>query len=369
MSSSNSEILHPRGNEMMLPHGGLPERHSPYLTKLIMETGGPFGPIGLQYRAQPELERLHFIDGSRDPLMEDMHEISEAPGLVYKYKAQFDEQGKIIHNGRALWTITRFCAAYCRFCTRGREVGIPADMESARTSALSHIPILSDEQIEKTLDYIQNEPGLNEIILSGGDPLTIVPEKLHYVLSRLRKIYDAGKLDIIRIGTRLPMQNPIAGIKDKHYEAIAQLRNPYMMVHINHPAELTPESLGVLERFRKQCGALVLSQTVLLKGVNDNAKTLSTLFNILAREGVESYYVFLVDPVYWAEHYIVPFDKVLKIMKDLRPNISGLAARARFVIDAPDGYGKIPIPEGDAWNVDYSAFKDFKGRRFAIPKE
>jgi hypothetical protein len=237
------ETLRPRGTDVMLPHGGLPEVIPPYLQKLILETGGANGPLGLQFVAQPELEAFYSKAGLQDSLIEDENEIAEAPGLVYKY--QDHSIGGITYPGRALWTITRTCAAYCRFCTRGREVGIPSYMEGQGSGALAHTPHLSDEQIEQTLKYIREKPGLNEIILSGGDPLTVRPDKLYYVLGELRKLQDTGKLDIVRIGTRVPIHNP-PSIKDKHYEAIAQLRNPFMMIHINHAAELTPEAIIVI---------------------------------------------------------------------------------------------------------------------------
>ncbi|MDP3724155.1 MAG: hypothetical protein Q8R11_00820, partial [bacterium] len=138
--TERSILLKPRGTEAMLPHGGLPEVFSPYLANLIIQTGGSDGPIGRQFVAQPELERSHGAAVLSDPLLEDMHEV--APGLVYKYRAGIDKDGHAYH-GRALFTITRTCAAYCRFCTRGREVGIPASIESSLSGALSHVPHLS----------------------------------------------------------------------------------------------------------------------------------------------------------------------------------------------------------------------------------
>ena len=348
---------YPRGTEVKLPHGGLPEVIPPYLKKLVEETGGPTGPIGLQFVAQPRLEMFHFNGVATDSLMEDLHEV--APGLVYKYQER-ELYGKK-YPGRALWTVTRMCAAYCRFCTRGREVGIPANERGVTNGALADTPTLSDKQIEESLKYIRETPGLNEIILSGGDPLTLNPSKLSYILGELRKIQESGKIDIVRIGTRVPIHNPPA-IKEKHYEAIAQLINPYMMIHINHPAELTPEALNVLHRFKKDCNAEVLSQTVLLAGVNDSVDTLSELFMKMAKEGIRPYYVFQCDPVYWANHLTVPLGRAIDLWQELRPILSGVAATARFVIDAPGGYGKIAIPEGDSWKVDYlEGYKDFEG--------
>lgn len=334
--------MKPRGTEVSLPHGGLPEVIPPYLQRLIMETGGPTGPIGLQFVAQTEKE-AEFFDGiASDPLNEDAHLVSGAHGLVYKYP------------GRALWTVTYKCAAYCRFCTRGREVGMP-EMQT-----------LPKDQIDQTLRYIRETPDLLEIILSGGDPLTMDPKKLDYILTQLGQMQRENVLDFVRIGTRVPIHNPV-GIKEAHYEAISKLTNPYMMVHINHPAELTPEALRVIERFRRDCNALVLSQTVLLRGVNDNEGTLISLLNNMAKNGIRPYYLYQNDPVYWARHFTVPIDQAIILWQKLRPKLSGIAATARFSIDVPGGYGKIPVPEGDAWNVDYEAgLKDFKGTRFKI---
>lgn len=358
--------FHPRGNGVLLPHGGLPEVVPPYLRGLIESTGGVEGPIGLQFVAQPEKERLHHEDLASDPLSEDEHEV--APGLVYKYKAETADDGSIVFPGRALWTLTRNCAAYCRFCTRGREVGIPAGMDGMAGNALSHTPRLSDEQIEQTLSFLRSNRGINEVVVSGGDPLTISPDTLFDVFGKLREMQDEGTLDIVRLGTRLPVVNPLS-VKEKHYEAISRLRNPYTMIHINHPEELTTETIAVLDRFRKECGATVMSQTVLLKGVNDSVPVLTDLFNKMAKFGIRPYYVFQNDPVYWSAHMTVPIHDAIAIWSQVRPRLSGVAATARFVIDVPEGYGKIPVPEGDAWQIDYSkGYTDFRGTIFQLEK-
>ncbi len=303
--------------------------------------------------------------GLKDPLLEDEHEV--APGLVYKYQSNIKSKKKsMTYYGRALWTITRHCASYCRFCTRGREVGIPAGQEGGSTAALSHTPHLLMDQIEKTLAYIEKEPGINEIILSGGDPMTINPKILYYVLGRLADLQRIGKLAIVRIGTRVPIHNPLL-LQSVHFEAAKQIRNLRLMVHINHPLELTPQTLGVLERFRKESGAIVMSQTVLLNGVNDEVKTLYELFTKLTSEGIVPYYVYQNDPVYWARHFTVPIKRAIKIWQKLRPMLSGVAATARLVIDTPNGYGKVPIPEGNGWFIDYDkGYKDFKGKKFHL---
>lgn len=361
-----TEKLLPRGTEVMLPHGGLPEVIPPYLQKLIMETGGPEGPIGLQFVSRPDLELSQYNASESDPLLEDLHEV--APGLVYKYRAGIDQEGRP-YTGRALFTITRNCAAYCRYCTRGREVGIPANQEGALSGTLSHTAHLSREQIDASLNYIRQEPGLNEIILSGGDPLTVRPEVLGYICHKLGEMQSSGKLSIVRLGTRVPIHNP-AMIKDVQIEALKFLKNPRLMIHVNHPSELTPQALEVLQRFRKEVGGVVMSQTVLLRGVNDSVEVLYDLFTKWAEEGFVPYYMYQNDAVSWANHFTVPINEAISLWQKLRPRLSGVAATARFVIDVEGGYGKVPVPEGNGWSVDWNqGFTDFKGTHFPLSTE
>jgi lysine 2,3-aminomutase len=273
-----------------------------------------------------------------------------APGLMYKYHGTVAKNGTILTYGRALWMITRFCSSYCRFCTRGREVGQPK-------------PLLSDSEIKKAISYLRQHKEINEVIISGGDPLTAPKNYLTKIIRGLVSLQKKGQIQIIRIGTRLPIANPTV-IQPWHYDLIKTITNPYIMVHINHSSELTKESLAVLERFRKKCYATVMSQTVLLKGINDDAQTLIDLFNLMAVNAIRPYYIYQCDPVPWAKQFIVPPKKVVELWKQVRPRLSGVAATARLVIDVPHGYGKIPLPEGDAWKVDYTIFRDFKKKKF-----
>jgi lysine 2,3-aminomutase len=356
--------LIPRGNNASLPHGGLPEIFSTYLQKLIEETGGPEGPIGLQFVARPELEKEYFSRDTMDPLNEDHHE--EAPGLVYKYRGKLKDNGEVEYYGRALWTVTRFCASYCRFCTRGREVGYMGASQLNDHAALANKAYLSDEDLDKVEAYLDAHPEINEIIMSGGDPLTTPEKYLTKIIDRLVRRQNEGKLHIVRIGSRFPIHNPI-GFKDWQFQQMARLKNPYLMVHINHAEELTPEALGVLYRFRKEAMATIMSQTVLLKGVNNNATTLYQLFTKLTANGVRPYYVFQNDDVCWAKHFTVPIREAIQLWQELRPKLSGVAATARFVIDVPRGYGKVAVPEGNAWQVNYDeGFVDFKSQHFIL---
>jgi lysine 2,3-aminomutase len=360
-SPPNPNILVPRGPKVKLPHGGLPEIFSPHLAKLITATGGVDGPIGRQFVARPEEEKEYYLIRQSDRLNEDEYE--EAPGLVYKYRGKLKENGEVEYYGRALWTVTRFCASYCRFCTRGREVGLMEKPPEGTKATIAHKAFLSKEDIAAVRAYIIDHKEINEIIVSGGDPLTAPQDYLTEIIGMLSELQRQGHLDIIRVGTRLPVHNPIA-IKDWHFQLLSTIRNPYLMVHINHPAELTPETLAVLQRFRRDCLANVMSQTVLLKGVNDSVETLYTLFTNIAKEGIRPYYIFNNDEPYWAVHFTVPPARAIAIWKQLRPRLSGVAATARFVIDVPNGKGKVPIPEGDAWDLDYTTYRDFTGKTY-----
>ncbi len=353
----------PRGKEAAILEGSLPEVISPYLLDLINNTGGITGPIGLQFIAQIESERANLNETNKDPLSEDENEV--APGLVYKYKSYTDEEGNF-HPGRALWTVTRNCASYCRFCTRGREVGLPKDKSTLSGGALSRVPFLGTPEIQESLQFLANNPEINEVIISGGDPLTLKPENLELIVNSLSTLQKKGQLDIVRIGTRLPIHNPHA-VKDWHYELISRLENPRLMVHINHSFELTPQSIAVLQNFKRGANATIMTQSVLLKGVNDNVAALTSLFRQIAKEGFTPYYLYQNDPLPWAEHFTVPIEDAIKLWQKVRPLLSGVAATARFVIDTPHGHGKIPVPEGNAWNIDYEeGYFDFHGVKHSI---
>ncbi|MFH1561029.1 MAG: radical SAM protein [Patescibacteria group bacterium] len=339
MNINNEDPLgtQPRNGGAFLPPDTLPSNLSVYLRKLIAESGGLNGPIGKQFIPQKKLESQ---PGPTDPLIEDQHLV--APGLVYKYP------------GRALWLVTKFCNSYCRFCTRGREVG-SRQMPS----------FLTDQQIQETLSFLDRKTEVEEIILSGGDPLTTPCQYLSKIIEPLAERQKRGQIEIIRIGTRLPVVDPGA-IKDWHYQLLSRIKNPYLMVHINHPSELTDKTIKVLNNFRQRSNALVLSQTVLLKGVNDSQETLIELFNKMTREGIRPYYLFQNDPVCWAKHFTVPVQKAIRLWQGLRPQLSGLSATARFVIDAPFGFGKIVVPEGNSWQFNPNFFHDFKGNKIPL---
>ncbi len=344
------EMHKPRGSKVRLPvdkldgrRGGLREVIPRYLLELIAATGGEKGPIGLQFIARPELEALHAGEGTSDALEEDHYIV--APGVTYKYRAHTDEKGHF-WPGRVLVTFTYDCAAYCRFCTRGRHVG-------------GELHTMSKEDIDKGLDWIENNDEVDEVILSGGDPLAMKPEMFAYVMKRLGEMQRAGKLNNIRIGTRFPIHNP-RGIEQRHYDAMREVDNLHLMLHINHPHELTVESVQVINKMRASWtddngefhpGAVPHSQTVLLKGVNDNVQVMHDLFRRIVALGIDPYYIFIVDPQDWTDHFALREDELRAFADEYSMMLvhgSGLVNKGDIVFDAPgeNGKGKSPLPKG-----------------------
>lgn len=251
-----------------------------------------------------------------DPLMEDAHEVVK--GLVHKYR------------NRALIKVSYQCAAHCRFCTRIRQIGNPAGT-------------LEQHDMQPILDYLRSHPEIDDVILSGGDPL-YTPALTGMLLDGLRKI-DSVK--VLRIGTRLPFQLPGAFTSRALLELLEQVdelgrKMPfYLLVHIAHPDELTPESLAVLKQLRK-LKVTLLSQTVFLKGINDDFETLYSLFRKLYHLGVIPYYLYHCDAVKGLEHFRGDMAAEKLIAERLRAELSGIGCPL-FVEDVENGYGKMPV--------------------------
>jgi lysine 2,3-aminomutase len=338
-----------------LPGGSLPEMISPYMRALIERTGGAGGPIGLQFVRTdlPEDQPSAHTDIQEEATYE------AAPGVIYKYRGALDDQGNILQYGRALWTISRFCATYCRFCFRGRLVGLPANVNRDGGETLMRKPYLDYDDIETVIRFLRERNEINEVILSGGDPLVAPQAYLEHIFGALGQLQQEGVLDFVRVHTRAPVTNPVA-IRPWHLALFLKLKMPHVVLHVNHPAELTDEVRTVINAFRSETDTLLFSQTVLLKGVNDSVETLQTLFVELAKLGIRPYYLHYNDPVYWARSFAVPMPRAVGIWRELRRRLSGIAGTAKFVVDAPYGRGKVPVPEAE-WSDDFTRFSDFDG--------
>jgi lysine 2,3-aminomutase len=251
-----------------------------------------------------------FDSGMVDSLAEDAH--SPVPGLVHRYP------------DRVLMLVTTQCASYCRFCTRSRIVGV------------SHVQFNSAAH-ERQLAYISATPQIRDVLLSGGDPLTLSQRVLEGLLKRLRAI---PHVEIIRIGTRVPVFLP-QRITDDLVTMLRQYHPLWMNIHFNHPKEITPEVETALARLA-DAGIPLGSQTVLLAGINDCPNAIMTLVQKLVKNRVRPYYLYQCDLVDGAGHLRTPVSKGIEIMEALRGHTSGFAIPT-YVIDAPEGGGKVPI--------------------------
>jgi lysine 2,3-aminomutase len=245
-----------------------------------------------------------------DPLAEE--EDMPVPGLVHRYA------------DRALLIATTTCGVYCRHCTRKRIAG-------QRETCISAI------RLGQVTEYLSVHPEIKDVVVSGGDPFTMATGALEKVLAAVRSV---PSVEIVRVGTRTPVAMPmrITG------ELVKMLRryNPlFVNTHFNHPAELTPEAQEACLRLA-DAGLPVGNQTVLLRGVNDDARLLEDLFRRLLRVRVRPYYLFQCDLVRGVEHFRTPLARGVEIMEYLRGRLSGLGIPA-FVVDAPHGGGKIPV--------------------------
>jgi lysine 2,3-aminomutase len=245
-----------------------------------------------------------------DSLGEDAH--SPVPGLVHRYP------------DRVLMLVTTECASICRFCTRNRIVG------DAHQS-------LDRRIYDRQLAYIAATPQVRDVLLSGGDPLILAPDVLDDVLRRLRGI---SHVEVVRIGTRVPVFLP-QRITDDLISMLRQYHPLWMNVHVNHPEEITLQVEVALARLA-DAGMPLGSQTVLLAGVNDCPNLMLSLVHKLVRSRVRPYYVYQCDLVQGASHFRTPVGRGIEIMEALRGHTSGFAVPT-FVIDAPEGGGKVPV--------------------------
>ena len=290
---------------------------TPYYASLI-DPNDPKDPIRKQ--CVPSIEETYPCPEDRsDPLCEERD--SPVPHIVHRYP------------DRVLFIVTYRCAAYCRHCTRRRAVG-----EEDR--------IITEKSLQTALSYIRAHPEIRDVLISGGDPLVMATEKLEHIVASVRAI---GHVDIIRIGTRVPVVLPMR-VADELTAMLKKYHPIWINTHFNHPRELTAEAA-------RACAAIVDAgiplgnQSVLLRGVNDDPEVMKKLLLGLVHMRVRPYYLYQCDLSRGISHFRTDVDTGIKIMHALTGHISGYAV-PRFVIDAPGGGGKIPI------NYKYVISKD-----------
>ena len=309
-------------------------RITPAALAQIKEVGDAFWR---QYVPTPEENEIE--DGIVDSLDEDAD--SPVPNLTHRYP------------DRVLFLISPVCATYCRFCTRRRKVGDP-----------EKIPL---NQFEKAFEYLRQHTEVRDVILSGGDPFMLSDRRIEFFLSTLRAI---PHLEILRIHSRMPSHLP-QRITKELCDVVKKYHPVYVNVHFNHPAELTEDSVRALGMLA-DAGIPLGSQTVLLKGVNDDPAVMKELMQKLVKARVRPYYIYQADVVAGAEHFRTSFQKGIEIIRAIRGWTSGLAV-PHFVIDAPGGGGKIPIlPEYlQSVTEDEVILRNYAGDvyRYPLPKE
>ena len=316
--------------------GSLPVGITPYYASLM----------GLTDAGEP-LRRTHITSSGEyvrgpgeddDPLSEDHDTV--VPGLVHRYP------------DRVLFLVTGTCSTYCRYCTRSRLVGNPGGEYQ-----------FSRGQWEQALAYLEAHTEVRDVLLSGGDPLTLSDDKLDWLLGRLRAIKH---IEFLRIGTKMPVVTPqrvtrgLVRVLKKHHPL-------WMSIHFTHPRELTREVAEATARLA-DAGIPLGSQTVLLKDINDTPETMTSLMHGLLKLRVKPYYLYQVDPISGSAHFRTPVEKGLEIIQALRGHTTGYATPI-FCIDAPGGGGKIQLaPDPVAGREgDDLLLRNFEGKIYRYP--
>jgi lysine 2,3-aminomutase len=304
---------------------------TPYYAAL-MDPDDPSCPVRLQSVPTMDEAVVSAVD-LEDPLAEERD--MPTPGITHRYP------------DRVLFYVTHNCPVYCRHCTRKRKVADP-------TSAAAK------KQIEDSLAYIEKHPEVRDIVISGGDPLSLSDERLDYILGRLRAI---PHVEMFRLGTRNLVTLP-QRVTDDFCRMLREHHPVYVNTHFNHPKECTAEAFEAARRIA-DAGCPIGNQMVLLKGVNDDPKIVKELNHKLLLMRIRPYYIYQCDLAKGIGHFRTPVEKGIEIIEALRGHTSGLAV-PQFVIDAPHGGGKIPVNpqyvvgrEGKRWLL-----RNYAGKRY-----
>jgi lysine 2,3-aminomutase len=275
----------------------------------LIDPADPADPISAQF--VPTLAELSETpEELADPIGDERW--SPVPGIVHRYP------------DRVLLKPILFCPVYCRFCFRREVVGKKGAM-------------LDREALERAFDYIRERPQIWEVIVTGGDPFLLTPRRIAEIVQALDQV---PHLCVIRFHTRVPVVDP-RRVDDALVEALAAEKAIYVAIHANHPRELTERMREAVRRLSR-AGIPLLSQTVLLRGVNDDAATLEALFRGLVAMRVKPYYLHQADLALGTSHFRTGIAAGQSLVKSLRGRLSGLC-QPTYVLDIPGGYGKVPI--------------------------
>ena len=280
---------------------------NPYYLSLIRRKGD-----AVWKQCIPNILEVEDDFGYDDPLHEEERKFSPVQGLTHRYP------------DRVLLLVSNKCAMYCRFCTRKRKVGKP-------------YITMNREQISHGIEYIQEHSEVRDVILSGGDPLLLKDDEIEWILKSLREIKH---VEIVRIGTRVPCTLP-QRITPQVCEMLKRYHPIYINTHFNHPNEINEASKKACEMLA-DAGIPLGNQTVLLRGINDDAKIMAKLMKKLLTMRVKPYYIYQADLVKGTNHLRTRISKGIEIIRSLRGFISGMAV-PHYVVVLPNGGGKIPV--------------------------
>jgi lysine 2,3-aminomutase len=279
----------------------------------LIDRADPRDPIARQF--VPDIAELTTTTDERaDPIGDDAH--SPVDGIVHRYP------------DRVLLKLVNVCAVYCRFCFRREMVG------PGRQA-------LSADKLDAALDYVREHPEVWEVILTGGDPLVLSARRLGDVIKRIATI---GHVKIVRLHTRLPVVSPEKVTPSLVRALRASGKTTYVALHANHPRELTPAVRAACARI-VDAGIPMVSQSVLLRGVNDDTQTLEALMRAFVECRIKPYYLHHADLAPGTSHFRTTIEEGQALMRALRGCISGLA-QPTYVLDIPGGHGKVPVGPG-----------------------
>jgi lysine 2,3-aminomutase len=306
----------------------------------LIDRNDPRDPIARQFI--PNIAELdHQMVEDPDPIGDDAH--SPVEGIVHRYP------------DRVLLKPTHVCAVYCRFCFRREMVG-PGKPN-----------VLSPEAIERALDYIRTHPEIWEVILTGGDPLVLSARRLRSIMNSIEKI---DHVKVVRIHTRVPVAEPARVTRELVRAMKVRTKATYVALHVNHPRELTVDARAACARIA-DAGIPLLSQTVLLAGVNDTPEVMGQLMRTLVECRIKPYYLHHGDMAPGTSHFRTDLADGQELMRTLRGRLSGLC-QPTYVLDIPGGHGKSPVgpnyvervgSNGDAHVI----VEDYNGRRHRYP--
>ena len=317
--------LKSQDNDLLSVEQTYPMRINPYFLSLIHHLDDPIGK-----QVIPNSLEIKDLQTDNDPLDETNQ--SPTPGLIHRYP------------DRVVFLVSGECAVYCRFCMRKRLVGKTA---------------LSDHAFEKGIHYIQTHSHIRDVILSGGDPLLLSDNKLVKILSAIKHI---NHVEMIRIHTRTPSALP-QRITRELITILKSFHPLFINIHFNHPNEITDLSAAACIALA-DAGIPLGSQTVLLKGVNDDPQVMTHLMCQLVKLRIKPYYIHIVDPVSGVSHFRTSLETGIHIINKLRGHISGLCV-PHMMLDLPGGGGKVPIglayidKQQGGWQI-----KNYQGKNY-----